>query len=457
LCRHPRYLFGRSPENALINPQNLRILASHLQCAAFELPFKEGDRYGGMPVGGLLDALADAGMLHRTRTQYHYLGEEIPAHVVSLRTSGQDRVVIHDTSQAQPEVIGEVDLESVPFMAYEGAIYMHQARTFEVMHLDWEARLAEVQPVDVDYYTRASMSTRIARLDAEEGTEAGGILHAYGETTVVSQATGFRKIRRYTHETLGYGPIDLPEMSLETMGYWLVIGEKVTEELVKAGVLLTPNDYGPDWDRQRKRALERDGYQCRTCGAVSRQGQGLHVHHVRPFREYLWAWLASQGRAHVPSGELPASFYERANHLDNLATLCPSCHRRAEEGQQTRSALGGLGYTLRNLAPLFLMCDPGDIDVSAEIRNPLTRAPTVLIYEQVPAGVGFSQRLYENCQELLAAALELVTDCTCRDGCPACVGPPGDIGPDTKAATLKLLRKLVGSKENVAQSNGVNR
>ena len=50
--------------------------------------------------------------------------------------------------------------------------------------------------------------------------------------------------------------------------------------------------------------------------------------------------------------------YRVANQLDNLVTLCPSCHRRAELGQQTRSALAGLGYALGNLAPLFLMCDP---------------------------------------------------------------------------------------------------
>jgi len=98
---------------------------------------------------------------------------------------------------------------------------------------------------------------------------------------------------------------------------------------------------------------------------------------------------------------------------------------------------------LRNLAPLYLMCDPGDIEVSAETRNPLTAAPTVVIYERVPAGVGFSQRLFELRDELLAAALELVTDCQCRDGCPACVGPPGEIGPQTRAATRALLALLI--------------
>jgi len=105
-----------------------------------------------------------------------------------------------------------------------------------------------------------------------------------------------------------------------------------------------------------------------------------------------------------------------------------------------------LAYVLSNIAPLFLMCAPGDVQVSAEVRNPLTRLPTVVIYERVSAGVGFSQRLFELHDRLLASALELVNDCLCRDGCPACVGPPTDIGPDTKKVTRKLLELLLHSQ-----------
>jgi DEAD/DEAH box helicase domain-containing protein len=235
-------------------------------------------------------------------------------------------------------------------------------------------------------------------------------------------------VRRYTNETLGFGPIDLPPMTLETTGYWLVFDEALTGRLYDLGILLRPNDYGPNWAAQRKLALERDGYRCRTCGASGDETL-LHVHHIRPFREY----------GYVPGEN---ENYRVANQIDNLATLCPGCHRRAEMGQQTRSALSGLGYALGNLAPLFLMCDPSDISVSAESLSPITRAPTLVVYERVAAGVGFSARLYELHDTLLAAALELVSGCRCASGCPACVGPPGDIGPDTKEVTRRLLKVL---------------
>ena len=60
----------------------------------------------------------------------------------------------------QPEVIGEIDLETAPVMVYEDAIYMHQARTYLVERLDWDGRIAYARPVEVDYYTRASIGSR---------------------------------------------------------------------------------------------------------------------------------------------------------------------------------------------------------------------------------------------------------------------------------------------------------
>ena len=434
ICNNPRYLFGQSPEHALINPDNLRLMVKHLLCAAYELPFQKGEPFGAYTdADELLMLLTEEGALHETSsgptTQYHWLGEGLPAHTFSLRTSGDDRVVIQEIGEGRPRVIGELDLESVPMMAYEGAIYMHQAETYQVDHLDWEGRLAEVRPVAVDYYTRASIGTTIQELSPEQETTEREILRAYGDVLLVTKATGFRKIKRYTHETLGFGDIDLPEMTLFTSGYWLIFSEALTEQLEKAGVLLRPNDYGPNWQTQRLKVLDREGHRCKLCGAEAKEGQGLHVHHLRPFREF--GYIPGQNEN-----------FRQANQIENLVALCPSCHRQAEQGQQARSALGGLAYALRNLAPLWLMCDPGDIQVTADSRNPLTKAPTLVVYERIPAGIGFSQKLFEIHDQLLQAALEMVSACRCRDGCPACVGPPGDIGPNTKAMTITLLQIL---------------
>ncbi|MFK7801082.1 MAG: DEAD/DEAH box helicase [Anaerolineae bacterium] len=440
IANHPRYLFGGSPEYALINPDNIRMLVKHLCCAAFEIPLRPGESYGSMGnIDELLEAMQEMGMLHTTGEKFHWLGDgESPASKVSLRTSGSDTVVIQadhlisgpdgQVLTSSPTVIGEVDLESAAQMVHEGAIYMHRADTYQVEKLDWENQIAHVTPQpDADFYTRSSISSNIHELrELETDISNPDIFRAHGEVLVVTKATGYRLVKRYTHETLGFGEIDLPEIELDTMGYWLIFGEELTERLYEAGVLLRPNNYGPNWKEARLKALDRDKHACRTCSATDTL---LHVHHIRPFREFFY----------VPGEN---DNYLDANRTENLVTLCPSCHRAAEEGQQARSAMGGMAYLLRNLAPLFLMCDPSDIQVTAESRSPLTGAPTIVIYEQVAAGIGFSEKLFELHHELLAAGLELVSSCKCLDGCPACIGPPGEIGPNTKAVTRKLLRIL---------------
>jgi DEAD/DEAH box helicase domain-containing protein len=459
ICRHPGFLFGQSPEHALINSNNTHIMLNHLQCAAFELPFQQDEAYGGYgPVDDLLKTLSDAGVIHRSRDQYHWLGEGAPSHAVSLRTGGSETVIIQDNSGPQPEVIGQVELESAPLLVHEGAIYLHQARAFLVERLDWDGRLAQTRSIDTDYYTRATLSSQIRHLAAEEEVDLGDFSQAYGDLTVVTQATGYRKIKRYSHETLGYGLIDLPPLTLETTGYWLIFSAELAERLMAANILLRPNDYGPNWSQQRQLALARDQYRCRTCGATGNspaepdaelaeasapvtnslrpRSPLLHVHHIRPFRDY--GYQPGQNEQYLV-----------ANQLDNLITLCPACHRRAEAGQQARSALGGLAYLLGNLAPLFLMCDPADIQVTAEQQNPITQRPTLVIYERVAAGVGFSQRLFALYQELLRGALELVRGCPCREGCPACVGPTTEVGPETKEATRQLLSILLKAVKNV--------
>ncbi|MEI2690012.1 MAG: DUF1998 domain-containing protein [Anaerolineae bacterium] len=94
-----------------------------------------------------------------------------------------------------------------------------------------------------------------------------------------------------------------------------------------------------------------------------------------------------------------------------------------------------------SLAPLHLMCDPGDLGMVVEAKAPVSGLPTITIYEKAPAGIGFSQRLYELGLGLLAAVGELVHGCSCAAGCPACIGPVDEaqqVDIDARQLTLAL-------------------
>ena len=91
--------------------------------------------------------------------------------------------------------------------------------------------------------------------------------------------------------------------------------------------------------------------------------------------------------------------WQAANVLENLVTLCPACHHRAEAGVRIRSGLGGAATLLAGVAPIFLMCDPRDLGLLAEPQDPTSGLPTITLYERVPGGVGYAEQLFESMPE----------------------------------------------------------
>jgi DEAD/DEAH box helicase domain-containing protein len=114
---------------------------------------------------------------------------------------------------------------------------------------------------------------------------------------------------------------------------------------------------------------------------------------------------------------------------------------RAFTASDLESGLVGVANVLGNVAPLYLMCDPGDLGVKPEVRSPHTKEATIFIYDRVPAGIGFAERLYRLHDQLLPAAQQLILDCPCTTGCPSCVGPEAEIGAHGKRSALHLLEQ----------------
>ncbi len=427
LAHHLDYFFGQSPEQGLINPDHLLILLNHLRCAMFELPFEKDETFGSLDadkVKEFLDVLMSSHEAHLSQEKYFWMSDSYPAASVSLRTASPENIVLQttETSDSAPQIIGEVDLASAYWMVHPRAIYIHEGQQYFVHELNLERNIATLTAVALDYYTEPQSETEIQILSESERSEIKGGEKGWGEIQVTAQVAGFKKLRWLTRENLGEEPLDLPPTELQTTGYWLSLSDAAIETLRTSGAWTNdPNDYGPDWPRIRLAVRTRDGFRCQVCGAAE-GGREHDVHHKIPFKAYTSAI--------------------EANQLDNLITLCSSCHRKAEQNVRIRSGLAGLSYALSQLAPLFLMCDPSDLGVHTDAAGTIRGVPSVFLYDEVPAGIGFSQKLFEIHDELMARTLELVSECECKDGCPSCVGPGGENGYGGKQETIAILKEL---------------
>ena len=231
IINHPDYFFGQSPERALINPDNLYILLNHVKCAAYELPFEEDEKYAGLEdTPELLGYLEEQSILRKVGGRYYWMAEEFPQAGISLRSaSDQNFLVVDITDPKKHRVIGEMDRFTVPMLLHKHAIYMHEGTQYQVEELDFEGKKGYVRRVDVGYYTDADLTTSLKVLDEFESEPAGPWVRARGEVLVSSIVTVFKKIRFDTHENLGWGPVTLPELEMQTTACWWTLPDELEE------------------------------------------------------------------------------------------------------------------------------------------------------------------------------------------------------------------------------------
>jgi DEAD/DEAH box helicase domain-containing protein len=353
IVRHPEFFSAAPPEHARIAPDQPVVLLDHIRCAAFELPFAAGDRFGDVDPEVYLQLLAEDGVIHREGERFEWIDDSYPANAVNLRSVADGNFVVVDRSEGRQRIIAEVDFSSAPLMLYEGAIHMVQSTPYQVERLDWEGRKAFVTRTHVDYYTDAIDYTRLKVLDRFAGQAAGAGINEHGEVHVVRRVAGYKKIRYYSHENIGYGPVNLPDQELHTSAIW---------------------------------------------------------------------W-------HLPQAILDTRFASRQDALDGFLGAAHALHVVARiavmaEGGDLQKAVGSADGAwsaqtdTRGRGQLRAL-DGGELTAGTIERF----TPTVYLYDNYPGGIGLSEPLWHRQGELIVRARDLIGECTCRAGCPACVGP----------------------------------
>ncbi len=427
VMKHPDFISERKCEPVLIDPDNVMILFQHLQCALFESPFSEKEAFGNLSVEStqeLLHYLVSVGIARYSGGQYFWMKSELPQGEVSLRNSSMDRISIIEERLNKFERIGEVDQSSSYWMVHQGAIYFHNGISYHIESLNLEEKTALAKRIDTFYTTEAVKECTITPTEIHQTVSRSNCDIMTADVTVTSKVTAYKKIDKESFQVLDLVPLDLPQETLETKAFIIVLKTEFQEDLRKR--MLWNNDennYGPAWPSLRKMIIQRDGNKCQNCGITSDRIE-LQVHHIVPFRQF--------------------SDPDKANDPSNLITLCPDCHKRAEAAVRMRSGLSGFASAFHQMASLFLECAPDDILLISEPEcTNFDGKPVIYLHEVVTGGIGLSESLFDNFEKIAEAALDLIENCGCEDGCPGCIGPGGENGAGGKKEAIAIGKGLL--------------
>ena len=235
LVRDPGYIFRTDTERAIIDPENEFILAAHLLCAAYELPVapSEAELFG--PKMEPVMELLEAERFVTKRQKWYWIRDFYPAAQVNVRSASGASFEVIKVHHGKRDLLGTIDGQSAPFLAHEGAIYLHAGESYIVKKHDLEQSIIEIAPTKAQYYTTALVRSEVRVVErAEEGELPGG-RRAFGDVEVRDQVTGFQKRRQVTEQILGDEDLDLPPHEFETQGLWLSFDARLKQLLADHG------------------------------------------------------------------------------------------------------------------------------------------------------------------------------------------------------------------------------
>ncbi len=235
--RHPEELLGRTPENALIDPDNGYVVAPHVRCALQEgsLTTGEGVRWFGPGFEAAADGWREAGVLTlrtgRTETEdrWYYTQTDYPAQDVNMRSVGGRPIRLVD--EGSGVVLEEIDAANALRRVYPGAVYLHQGESYVVKDLDLRRRVALARSEDVNYYTEAREASEVRLLEAVATQAIGQTKVHYGRAAVTQRVVSFRRLQQFSETVLDETPLALPADSFETMATWWDIPTAWMEDL----------------------------------------------------------------------------------------------------------------------------------------------------------------------------------------------------------------------------------
>ncbi|KAI3953666.1 hypothetical protein MKW98_017490 [Papaver atlanticum] len=243
--KSPQKLFGRPIECCHVDSQNKQVLEQHLMCAAVEHPLNMlyDDKYFGPSLHNAILALTNKGCLsyhpmHDSSTRiWSYIGhEKRPSHAISIRAIETEKYKL--INNETDEVLEEIEESKAFFQIYEGAVCLHQGKTYLVKVLDLSSKLAFCQRADLKYYTKTRDCTDIhvvggdvaypVKVPETQHSRTSSQAHTCKVTT---SWFGFFRIQRGSGEIIDSVDLTLPQYSYESQAVWIRVPQSRKKEV----------------------------------------------------------------------------------------------------------------------------------------------------------------------------------------------------------------------------------
>jgi DEAD/DEAH box helicase domain-containing protein len=383
LARHPDYLFGAARQRLALDPDNLVILSEQLKCAAFELPFRAAAEPGRLDDPGY-------GKVPGAGEVLDYLAEESGL----LHKRGERWYWMTDAYPAQ-----DVSLDS------------GEPDNVLILDLETEKEIGEID--------RESSITTV---------HEGAIYQIEGETWIVERFD--YKNRRAYVRLVDTDYFTEAETNTEVRVLRLELCSSRGRQQAPVADPSLPEATPSLGEAQ---PLDRSGQDC----AIWR-GE-VHVTTLATMYKKIRFYTRENVGAddiHLPAEELDTEAFVLTLSEETAAELGLS-------GGDRGAAWHGVGHLVRRVAPLYVRCQPSDLGISTQVKSAHFGRPALYLYDRVQGGVGLAELLFQGHRDVLCAALEVAQACGCTTGCPACVGPPEEVGPLGKVTAVKILEHLV--------------
>ena len=225
--------------------------------------------------------------------------------------------------------------------------------------------------------------------------------HSHGDVLVRSQVVGFKKIKFFTNENIGDGKLELPENEMHTTSYWITLERPLLDSLPFTVSERQSGMFG------LLEALESVATlllmcDCRDLGTAI----GERPFILRPLK----VAAGPSSDSSDPHAVIPSEAKDHAS--------------------------------LSITSPFEADCSPARLQDAISSNAKEFFEPNLYLFDAYPGGIGFSEPLFRTHALLIQKTRELIAACPCKQGCPSCVGPAGDLAPRAKEAALAILDRL---------------